>query len=95
MKKYFPFALVAVFAALISCTENEEPISPLIGTWESRGFVDSLDLWFVETMEFKNDSVFDLTLTVRDTEIESTLGYRLLGGTILKVMFSIINIKMN
>lgn len=77
MKKYFPFALVAVFAALISCTENEEPISPIIGTWESRVFVDSLDLWFVETLEFKNDSIFDLTITVRELETGPDLGFRL------------------
>lgn len=77
MKKYLPFALFAAFAAFISCAENEEPVSPLIGTWEKREFVDSLDLWFVDVMEFKNDSIFDLTSIVRDTETGPTLGYRM------------------
>lgn len=78
MKKYLPFALFAAFSAFISCTENEEPASPLLGTWEKREFVDSLDLWFVDVMEFKNDSVFDLTGIVRAAETGPTLGYRLL-----------------
>lgn len=77
MKNYLPFALVVLFATLISCTENEEPISPLLGTWEKREFVDSLDLWFVDVMEFKNDSIFDLTSIVRDMETGPTLGYRM------------------
>lgn len=76
MKKYFPFALLAVFSALISCTEKEEPVSPLVGTWENRIFVDSLDVWFVETLEIKNDTLFDNFQTVRDTEDGPDLGYR-------------------
>ncbi|WP_111671666.1 hypothetical protein [Algoriphagus litoralis] len=78
MKKVYPFALVVVFATLISCTENDEPLSPLIGTWEKREFVDSLDLWFVDVLEFKNDSIFDLTTVVRDMETGPTLGYRMI-----------------
>lgn len=79
MKKYLPFALVVVFATLISCTENEEPLSPLIGTWEKREFVDSLDLWFVDIMEFKNDSIFEISGVVRDSETGPTLGYTLVA----------------
>lgn len=78
MKKYFPLALVAVLAALISCTENEEPVDPLMGTWEHREFVDSLNIWIVETKEFKNDSVFDLSITVRESETGPDLGYRMI-----------------
>lgn len=79
MQKYFPFALVAIISVLVSCAENEEPISPLMGTWENRNFVDSLDLWFVETMEFKNDSIFDLTQSFRNSEMGQDLGYRLMA----------------
>jgi hypothetical protein len=77
MKNIFPFAILALIAALFSCTDSEEPASPLIGTWEKRQFVDSLDLWFVDVMEFKNDSIFDLSSIVRETETGPTLGYRL------------------
>lgn len=76
MKKYFPFALLAVFAVLISCTEKEEPVSPLVGKWENRVFVDSLDFWVVETFEIKNDSVFEHSITVRQSENGANLGYR-------------------
>jgi hypothetical protein len=79
MKKYSSFSIVAVFAILISCAENEEPISPLIGTWEKREFVDSLDLWFVDIMEFKNDSIFEITGIVRNSETGPTLGYTLVA----------------
>lgn len=76
MKKNFPLVFVAAFAAFISCAENEEPVSPIVGTWENRVFIDSLDVWFVETMEFKNDSIFDLNITVRELETSRDLGYR-------------------
>lgn len=76
MINFKPFLLVAVFAALISCAESEGPQGPLVGTWENRVFVDSLDVWFVETMEFKNDSIFDLNITVREFEKGPDLGYR-------------------
>ena len=79
MKNYFAFALVAVLTTLSSCAENEEPLSPLVGTWENREYVDSLGLWFVETLEFKNDSIFDLTKSVRDSETGPELGYRLVA----------------
>ncbi|WP_026951902.1 hypothetical protein [Algoriphagus mannitolivorans] len=79
MKQYFSLTLVAVIAILVSCAENEEPSSPLLGTWESRVYVDSLNLWFVETMEFKNDSIFDLTQSFRSSETGPDLGYRLMA----------------
>lgn len=77
MKKYFPFALIALLTVFISCTEDEEPMGPLIGIWEHREFVDSLDVWMVESMEFKNDSIFDINMTFRDSETGPELGYRL------------------
>lgn len=79
MKNHFPIALVAVFAVLVACTENEEPVNPLIGTWENREFVDSLDVWLVETIEIKSDNVFEQYITVRQTEKGVNLGYRSLS----------------
>jgi hypothetical protein len=76
MKIFFPFAILIFISGLISCSENEEPVSPLVGKWENRVFIDSLDVWFVETMEFKNDSIFDLNITVRQSETGPDLGYR-------------------
>ncbi len=78
MKKYLPFVLLAAFSSFASCTENEEPVSPLLGNWEHREYVDSLDVWIIETMEVKNDSIFDLKVTVRDTETGPTLGYQMI-----------------
>lgn len=77
MKKCILFALVIVLGTLISCSEDDKPINPLIGTWESRVFVDSLDVWFVETIEIKNDSLYSIAETVRETESGPDLGYRL------------------
>lgn len=76
--------LYAVFFAffvlsIVSCSDEEEPRSPLIGTWENRNYVDSLELWFVNTYNFRNDSIFDITSTVRETEIGNDLGYRLIS----------------
>lgn len=78
MIKYFPLALVTAIVALVSCTDNEEPVGPLAGTWEHRVFVDSTDVWLVETIEFKNDSIFDMNVTVRNSETGPTLGYRMI-----------------
>lgn len=77
MKSIFYLLLFVLSVSLFSCQDKEEPLSPLIGTWEVRDYVDSLDLWFVDSYKFKNDSVFDLTSLVRENEIGSTLGYRM------------------
>jgi len=79
MRNLFLLCLSVLFAGLISCTENEEPISPLIGNWENRVFVDSLDVWYVNSYRFKNDSIFDLTSTVRESESGEELGYRIIA----------------
>ncbi|WPR74369.1 hypothetical protein [Algoriphagus sp. NG3] len=63
--------------SLYGCSDPEEPQSPLIGTWESRNYSDSLDVWFVESYSFRNDSLFDVTSSVRTTETGEELGYRL------------------
>lgn len=79
MKLLFFLTAVGFVLTLVSCSEEEEPISPLIGTWENRVYVDSLEYWFVESYMFKNDSVFDLTETVRQAETGPELGYRLIS----------------
>jgi len=78
MKTLSSVLYALLILSLFSCSENEEPRSPLIGTWEKRAYSDSLDVWFVESYQFKNDSIFDLTATVRKTEIGETLGYRII-----------------
>lgn len=79
MKSVF-YLIGLVFAlGLVGCSDEEDPRSPLIGTWENRVFVDSLDYWFVESYSFKNDSIFDLELTVRQTETGPDLGYRMIS----------------
>ena len=80
MKSLFYLAAVVLALGLLSCSsEEEEPISPMIGTWENRVFVDSLDYWFVESYMFKNDSIFDIEWTVRQTETGPDLGYRMIA----------------
>lgn len=61
---------------LFSCSDDEEPISPLAGTWENRVFVDSLDRWIVETLEIGRDTSVQMSVTVRNSEDGSDLGYR-------------------
>lgn len=45
-------------------------------------FVDSLDALFNETFEIKNDSLFDIVNTVRETETGSDLDCRFFMETI-------------
>ncbi|WP_026966326.1 hypothetical protein [Algoriphagus terrigena] len=81
MKSAF-YLVVLVFAVgLVGCSEEENPRFPLMGTWESRVYVDSLDYWFVESYAFKNDSIFELTKTVRQTETGPDLGYQLISSS--------------
>jgi len=81
MKTAFPFVFSFFLLSLVSCSENENPRSPLIGTWENRSYMDSLDIWFVDSYRFKNDSVFDLTATVRKTELGEELGFRMIASS--------------
>ncbi|WP_339707798.1 hypothetical protein [Algoriphagus aquimarinus] len=68
--------IAACTASLSSCSDAEEPISPLIGAWENREYVDSLNYWIVERYDFVNDSTYDINVTVRETEGGEDLGYR-------------------
>lgn|GEM_PF-2066615 len=63
---------------IFSCNsdQDEEPLGPLIGEWESRAYVDSLGLWSVETLDFLTDSTYQLRQTFRESEFGSDLGYR-------------------
>lgn len=70
------FVLAVCAASFYSCTDSEEPMSPLIGVWENRVYVDSIDYWIVETYDFVNDSTYDITVTVRESEMGNDLGYR-------------------
>jgi len=68
--------IAACTASLFSCTDSEEPMSPLIGAWENREYVDSLNYWIVERYDFVNDSTYDINVTVRESETGKDLGYR-------------------
>lgn len=81
MKSIFYLIVLVFVIGLVGCSEEEEPRSPLIGTWESRVYVDSLDYWFVESYAFKNDSIFDIEWTVRNTETGPDLGYRMTAAS--------------
>lgn len=61
----------------MACNKDDDPLpNQLVGNWETRYFVDSVDYWVVNTLEFKNDSVYQFRTTVRDSEIGPDLGYR-------------------
>ena len=78
--RHLTLLILTCFAgSLYSCTELDEPRIALYGTWENRKYVDSLEVWFVNTYKFRNDSLFDVTSTVRETEIGNDLGYRLIS----------------
>lgn len=79
MKSAFYFIALVFVVGLVGCSDDENPRSPLIGAWENREYVDSLDLWFVESYMFKNDSVFDVERTVRQTETGPDLGYQMIS----------------
>jgi hypothetical protein len=79
MKTALSVSALFLILSIFSCSESEDPRSPLIGTWENRTYIDSLDIWFVESYTFKNDSLFDLKSTVREIETGTDLGYRLIS----------------
>ncbi|MBN7814975.1 hypothetical protein [Algoriphagus pacificus] len=76
MKTVFTFVVALFLSTLVSCSEEEEPRSPIIGTWEERNYSSFSDIWFVNNYNFKNDSIFNLVATVRETENGEDLGYR-------------------
>ncbi|MDE6283864.1 MAG: lipocalin family protein [Muribaculaceae bacterium] len=62
MKKYFKLLMVALFAtlsfALVSCGDDDDDNSALIGTWESSS-VDPDDGWvYYEAITFNKDNTF-------------------------------------
>ncbi|MFC3416005.1 hypothetical protein [Algoriphagus hitonicola] len=79
MKAFQFFPLVFLLLGLFSCQEDELPRAPLLGTWENRIFDETQELWFVESLTFKNDSVMGVEHTVRETETGPTLGYRIIS----------------
>ncbi|WP_297337488.1 hypothetical protein [Algoriphagus sp.] len=79
MKTFQSFALVFLLFGLFSCQEDELPRSPLLGTWEHRTFDQTHQLWFVESLTFRNDSIMGVEHTVRETETGPTLGYRMIS----------------
>lgn len=76
MRYLYLFILSVFTASLFSCSDAEEPKSPLIGAWENREYVDSLNYWIVERYDFVNDSTYDINITVRESETGKDLGYR-------------------
>ncbi|WP_192347723.1 hypothetical protein [Algoriphagus sp. Y33] len=77
MKHLSLFTLLFMSFCFFACDkDNEELPNRLVGTWENRYFVDSVDYWVVNTLEFKNDSVYQFRTTVRDFETGPDLGYR-------------------
>lgn len=76
MRSLSLFILTVCAASFYSCTEAEEPTSPLIGSWENRVYIDSIDYWVVQTYDFVNDSTYDIIETVRETEDGEDLGFR-------------------
>ena len=75
--KYLSF-LFLIFLSLtfLSCNDEDNLPVQLSGVWEERNYVDSVDFWVVNTLEFKNDSEFQFRTTVRETETGNDLGYR-------------------
>lgn len=73
------FVLAVCTASFYSCTDSEEPKFPLMGAWENRVYVDSIDYWIVETYDFVNDSTYDINVTVRESEMGDDLGYRFIS----------------
>lgn len=77
MKHLSQIILLFISFSFFSCEkENEELPNQLVGTWEIRHLVDSVDYWVVNTLEFKNDSVYQFRTTVRESETGPDLGYR-------------------
>ncbi|MEP0710938.1 hypothetical protein [Algoriphagus sp.] len=78
MKHLSLFSLIVIAFGLFACDKDDDPLpNQLVGSWESRYFVDSVDYWVVNTLEFKNDSVYQFRTTVRDSEAGPDLGYRM------------------
>ncbi len=77
MKGFSLLAVLLISISFVSCDDVEDK-SPnqLSGTWEDRFYVDSVDYWVVNTLEFKPENQYQFRTTVRQTETGSDLGYR-------------------
>jgi len=70
-------ALFAIVFGFSSCQEDDELLpTQLEGVWEERSFVDSLDYWVVNTIDFDRNGTYQARTTVRDSENGPDLGHR-------------------
>jgi hypothetical protein len=77
MKSQISIGLLFLVFGMISCTEIEEsPLSPLIGIWENKVYVDSTDFWIITSLDFDTDSTYENRITIRKKENGPDLGYR-------------------
>ncbi|PZX53280.1 hypothetical protein [Algoriphagus chordae] len=78
MKHLSLLSLALIAFSFVACDKDDDPLpNQLVGNWEARYYVDSVDYWVVNTLEFKNDSVYQFRTTVRDSETGPDLGYRM------------------
>ena len=72
------YALVILFSiSIFSCQEKEDlSANQLEGLYESREFIDSLELWTVSTYKFAPNGSYEFWITMRSSETGSDLGYR-------------------
>jgi hypothetical protein len=77
MKSPIWFFLFFLIVGLTACSEmDEKPVSPLIGVWENRVYVDSTDYWIITSLDFETDSTYENRITIRKKENGPDLGYR-------------------
>lgn len=82
MKKYFTLPLLFVLLFASSC-QNEEDTQPpiptaVLGTWESVGFNDYMELDYATKFEFNADGTFTHSSTLREKDSDLDLGFNFL-----------------
>ncbi|WP_144605407.1 hypothetical protein [Algoriphagus algorifonticola] len=75
MKILFYVLICFVAAGFFGCQDSDGPRNPLLGTWENRSYVDSLDVWFVHSLTIKNDSLMEVKNFARKSETGPIIGY--------------------
>jgi hypothetical protein len=75
MKNLFYVLICLVTATFFGCQDSDGPRNPLLGTWENRSYVDSLDVWFVQSLTIKNDSLMEVMEFARKSETGPIIGY--------------------